>query len=187
MTIKHKVQRKLDHTFQVELNLYSLCGPTPWWQRVVCAGLVFGDGADCHVHICLGDAPAGSEAGWASALLASSGQCCAAPWDSALMGGMRVGTLGPLALGLSIPSPSLQALHRRAPKLISQNSAFTLPMSKLLLVLFFYLRLLCPRLWIWEITKKPTPMPHEGLFTSSSLCPSIPNTAEQGLGPWGGF
>ena len=28
---------------------------------------------------------------------------------------------------------------------------------------------------------------HEGLFTSSSLGPSIPNTVEQGLGPRGGF
>ena len=28
---------------------------------------------------------------------------------------------------------------------------------------------------------------HEGLFTSSSLGPSIPDTAEQGLGPRGGF
>ena len=27
----------------------------------------------------------------------------------------------------------------------------------------------------------------EGLFTSSSLGPSIPDTAEQGLGPRGGF
>ena len=28
---------------------------------------------------------------------------------------------------------------------------------------------------------------HEGLLTSSSLGPSIPDTAEQGLGPRGGF
>ena len=28
---------------------------------------------------------------------------------------------------------------------------------------------------------------HVGLFTSSSLGPSIPDTAEQGLGPRGGF
>ena len=79
MTIKEKVQRKLDHTFQIELNLYSLCGPTPWWQRVVCAGLEIGHDADCQVHICLGDAPAGSEAGWASAPLPSSRRCSAAP------------------------------------------------------------------------------------------------------------
>ena len=52
----------------------------------------------------------------------------------------------------------------------------------------FYLRLLCPWLRIWETTKKPIPMQtHEGLFTSLILCPSIPNTAEQGLGPRGGF
>ena len=28
---------------------------------------------------------------------------------------------------------------------------------------------------------------HKGLFTSSSLGPSVPDTAEQGLGPRGGF
>ena len=38
MKIKHKVQRKLDPTFQAELKLCSLCGPTTWWQQVVCAG-----------------------------------------------------------------------------------------------------------------------------------------------------
>ena len=59
-----------------------------------------------------------------------------------LMGGMRVGTLGPLALGLSIPPPSLQAHHRRAAKppglcCSSQNPAFTLLSSEFLLVLFF--------------------------------------------------
>ena len=42
MKIKHKVQRKLDPTFQAELKLCSLCGPTTWWQWVVCAGS--GDG-----------------------------------------------------------------------------------------------------------------------------------------------
>ena len=146
MKIKHKVQKNLNPTFQAELNHSSLCGLTQWWQWVVCVGSGDWPCSDCQVHICLGDGHVGSEAWWASALLASSGQCCAAPWDSALMGGMRVGTLGPLALRLSIPSPSLQALHRRSPKppslcWFSQNPAFTLPMSELLLVLFFYLRL----------------------------------------------
>ena len=42
MKIKHKVQRKLDPTFQAELNLCIFCGPTTWWQWVVCAGS--GDG-----------------------------------------------------------------------------------------------------------------------------------------------
>ena len=36
--------------------------------------------------------------------------------------------------------------------------------------------------------QKPTLMQtHEGLFTSLSLCPCIPDTVEQGLGPRGGF
>ena len=48
--------------------------------------------------------------------------------------------------------------------------------------------LLCPRLRIRETTEEPTPMQtHEGLFTSCSLGPSIPDTAEQGFGPRGGF
>ena len=48
--------------------------------------------------------------------------------------------------------------------------------------------LLCPRLRIRETTEEPTPMQtHEGLFTSWSLCPSTPDTAEQGLGLQGGF
>ena len=39
---------------------------------------------------------------------------------------------------------------------------------------------------IRETTKEPIPMQtHEGLFASSSLGPSILDTAEQGLGPLG--
>ena len=46
------------------------------------------------------------------------------------------------------------------------------------------LKVLCPRLRFRETTKEPTAMQvHEGLFTSSSLGPSILHTAEQGLGP----
>ena len=49
-------------------------------------------------------------------------------------------------------------------------------------------QVLCPRLRIRETTEEPTLMQtHECLFTSSSLGPSVPNTAEQGLGPRGGF
>ena len=45
-----------------------------------------------------------------------------------------------------------------------------------------------PNLRIQETTKEPTPMQtHEGLFTSSSFCPSMPDTEEQVLGPRGGF
>ena len=63
----------------------------------------------------------------------------------------------------------------------------------LLVIDFMLLRLnlellLCPRLLIRETTKEPTPMQaHEGLLASSSLGPSIPNTAEQGLGPRSGL
>ena len=46
--------------------------------------------------------------------------------------------------------------------------------------------LLCPRLRIQETTKEPTLMQtHEGLFTNSSLGPSIPDTAQhRGAGIW---
>ena len=42
MKIKHKGQRNQGLTFQAELKLFSLCGPTSWCQRVVCASS--GDG-----------------------------------------------------------------------------------------------------------------------------------------------
>ena len=101
-------------------------GGSEWSVR----GLGIGHGADCQVHICLGDASVGSEAGWASARLAPSGWRCAAPSDPAQMGGIWVGSLGPLALGLSILPPICRGLHRRAPKppglcCFSQNPAIT--------------------------------------------------------------
>ena len=95
--------------------------------------------------------------------------------------------------GRASPTPVCWGLHRRAPKppglrRFSQNPVFTLPASELLLVLFFYLRLLCPRLRIRETSEKPTEMQtHEGLLTSSSLCPIIPDRAEQRVGPRGRF
>ena len=64
-------------------------------------------------------------------------------------------------------------------------SAFELMLSLLLTIEHM---VLCPRLRIRETTKEPTVMQaHEGLLTSSSLDPSIPDTEEQGLGPQGGF
>ena len=61
------------------------------------------------------------------------------------MGGMQVGSLGPLALGRASRAPVGWGLQRRAAKPLglrrfSQNPVFTLPVSELLLVLFFYLR-----------------------------------------------
>ena len=47
---------------------------------------------------------------------------------------------------------------------------------------------LCSRLRIRETTEEPTPMQtHEDLLASSSLGPSVPDTAEQGLGPRSGL
>ncbi|KAM8963806.1 uncharacterized protein AAEQ78_013166 isoform 2-T4 [Lycaon pictus] len=57
------------------------------------------------------------------------------------------------------------------------------PAFELMLSLLLTIEL-CPRLRIRETTKEPTVMQaHEGLLTSSSLDPSIPDTEEQGLGP----
>ena len=75
-----------------------------------------GCGADYQVHICLVDGTEGWEAGWASAPLESSRRRSAAPWDLTLMGGMREGSLGPLALGLSILPPSLQGPPQKSPQ-----------------------------------------------------------------------
>ena len=99
------------------------------------------------------------------------------------------GDAGSSGSGAEHPRPICRGLNRRAanpPGLCcsSQNPAFTLRASELLLVLIFYLKLFCPRLGIRDTTEKLTPMQtHEGLFTSSSLCPSTPDIAEQGLGP----
>ena len=148
MKKEHKLQRNLDSTFEAELKLCSLSGLTTWCSEWSVWGLGMGLGADCQVHICLGVALVGVR-DWV--VVSASGLQQVAQWCSlrlALFGVIWEGTLGPLVLGLSIPPPSLQALHRRAPKRISQNPAFTLPASELLLVLFSYLRLLCPRLRI---------------------------------------
>ena len=103
------------------------------------------------------------------------------------------GDAGSSGSGAEHPRPICRGLNRRAanpPGLccFSQNPAFTLRASELLLVLIFYLRLFFPRLGIRDTTEKLTPMQtHEGLFTSSSFCLSAPDIAEQGLGPRDGF
>ena len=98
-------------------------------------GLGMGCGADCQVHICLGYAPAGIRDGVGVSIsgLQRAALCCSLRLGTD--GGMRVGTLGPLALGLRIPPPSLQAAGTKGsakpPGLcgFSQNPAFTLPAS----------------------------------------------------------
>ena len=153
-----------------------------------------GLGADCQVHICLRVASAGVRGGVgvSASGLQRAALCCSLRLGAD--GRDASGDTGSSGSGAEHPAPPVcRGLHRRAPKppglcRFSQNPAFTLPASELLLVLFFYLRLLCPRLRIRETTEKLTLMQtHEGLFTSSSLCPCIPDTVEQGLGPRGGF
>ena len=69
MKIKHKVQRKLDPTFQAELNLCRLCGPTPCGREWSVWGLRIGHGgdvrctSDCWVRGGLGVSPSGLQ--WA--------------------------------------------------------------------------------------------------------------------------
>ena len=116
MKIKHKVQRKLDPTFQAELKLCSLCGPTTWWQQVVCAWS--GNGpwrwlSGAHLP---GRCTCGVRGGVGFSASASSGWRCAPPRDPVQMGGMRVGSLGPLALGLSILPPGLQVPPQKIPQ-----------------------------------------------------------------------
>ena len=126
MKKEHKVQRNLDPTFQAELKLCSHCGPTTWWQRMLCVGS--GDGpwrwlSGAHLPgrcTCGGQRRGGGQRLWAQwAVLPCS-------WDLALIGGMRVGSLGPLALGQSIPHPSLLGPPQksgqapRSPRLLSE-------------------------------------------------------------------
>ena len=139
MKIKHKVQRKLDPTFQAELKLCSLCGPTPWWQRVVCVGS--GDWpwrwlSGAHLP---GRCICGVSGG--VGVSASGPQRVALCWWAGCGWGLCVLWLW----GWASCPPVSWRLHRRAPKppglrCFSQNPAFTLPVSELLLVLFFYLR-----------------------------------------------
>ena len=56
------------------------------------------------------------------------------------------GDTGSSGSGAKHPTPQSASPPQKSPKRISQNPAFTLPASEMLLVLFFYLRLLCPRL-----------------------------------------
>ena len=151
MTIKHKVQRKLYPTFQAELNLCILCGPTNWWQWVVCAGS--GDGLWrwlSGAHLC-GRCTCGSEVGWASAPLASSERHSAAPWEPPWLAGCGWGLWVLWLWGWASCPPVCMGLHRRAPKPLglrrfSQNPAFTLPASELLLALFFLSQSVVPKI-----------------------------------------
>ena len=173
MTIKHKVQRKLYPTFQAELNLCILCGPTNWWQWVVCAGS--GDGLWrwlSGAHLC-GRCTCGVRGGVgiSTSGLQWAAQCCSL--RPPLIGRMRVGSLGPLALGLSILPPSLHGPPQKSsqapgsPPILSEPCIYSTCVWASFGFVFFYLRVLCPRLWIRETTEKPTLMQtHEGLFTS---------------------
>ena len=152
-------------------------------------GLGMGCGADCQVHICLGYALAGirDRVGVSISGLQRAALCCSLRLRAD--GRIRVGTLGPLALGLRILPPRLQAAGTKGaakpPDLcrFSQNPAFTLPASDVLWLCFLP-QTVVPKIANMRNLQEPIPMQtHEGLFTSSILYPSIPDTAEQGLGP----
>ena len=114
MTVKHKVQRKVYPTFQAELNLCILCGPTTWWQWVVCAGS--GDGLWRWLSGA-GRCTCGVRGG--VGLLSTSGlqwavQCCSLrpPWWVGCGWGLWVLWLW----GWASCPPVCMGLHRRAPK-----------------------------------------------------------------------
>ena len=193
MKIKPKVQRKLEllskQSWSSAASVVRHLGGRKWFVR----GLGIGHGADCQVHICLGDASAGSRRGGRQRVWPPAGGAVLLPHTRPRWAGMRVALWVLWLWGWISCPPVCRGLHRRAPKppglrCFSQNPVFTLPASEHLLFLFFYLRLLCPRLRIRETTETPTAMKtHEGLLTSSSLCPIIPDRAEQGVGPRGRF
>ena len=118
------------------MKLCSLCGSTTWWQRVVCAGSVDGPWRWLSNAHLLGRCTCGVRGGVgvSTSGLQHAALCCSlrigADW------GVQVWTLGPLALGLRIPPPSLQAAGTKGaakpPGLsrFSQNPAFTLPASE---------------------------------------------------------
>ena len=187
MQKEHKLQRNLDSTFEAELKPCSLSGLTTWWQQMVCVGS--GHGRRALIVRCTSAWELhlwGQKRGGRQRLWAPAG-------GAVLMGGMRVGSLCPLALGLSILPPSQLAPPQESsqapgsPLLLSEPCVHSTCVRASFGFVFF-LRLLCPRLRIRETTEKLTLMQtHEGLFTNSSLCPCIPDTVEQGLGTQGGF
>ena len=137
MKIKHKIQRKLDPSFQAALKLCSLLGLTTWWQRMVCVGS--GDGPWCWLsgaHL-PGRCTCGVRVG---VVFSASGLQQVTQWCSLrleLFGVIWEGTLGPLVLGLSIPPPSLQALHRRAPSASLRTLLSLCPRPKCFWFCFF--------------------------------------------------
>ena len=193
MKIKPKVQRKLEllskQSWSSAASVVQHLGGSEWSVQ----GLGIGHGADCQVHICLWDASAGSEAGWASARLASSGWRCAAPWDPALMGGMRVGSLCPLALGLSIPPPqSAGASTEELPSpRVSAASLRTLR-SLYLRPSFFWFCFFISDCCAQDCESEKPPRSqhqckHTRVYLQAWACVHVYPTVEQGLGPRGGF
>ena len=154
-------------------------------------GVRMGCGVECQVHISLGVAPRGiGVVGISVSGLQRTALCCSLrPGPDVRDAG---GDAGSSSSGAEHPAPQSAGASTEEPPSPRVSAASlrilrTLPASELLLVFFFYLRLLCPRLRIRETTEKPTQMQtHEGLFTSWSLRPSTPDT-EQGLGPQSGF
>ena len=96
--------------------------------------------------------------------------------ETPLVGRMRVGSLVPLDLGLSIlPPQSAWASTEELPSpRVSADSLRTLRLLYLCPSFFWFCFFISEKLTLMQT--------QEGLFTSSSLCPSIPNRVKQGLG-----
>ena len=193
MKINHKVQRKLDPSFQAELKLCSLCGPTTWWQRMVCAGS--GDWpwrwlSGAHLPgRCICGVRGG--VGISASGLQRAALCCSlgpGP-DGRDMGGVS----GSSGSGAEHPAPRLQGPPQKSPQAPgSPPLSLRILRSLYLRPSFFWFSFISdccaqdceseksPRSRHWcKHTRVYLPPP--------SLCPSIPDRAEQGLGPWGGF
>ena len=157
MKIKHKVKRKLDPTFQAELKLCSLCGPTLGGNEWSVRGLGIGPGADCQVHICLGDASEGqSWCGRQRVWPQQAALCCSL--TPGPIGRDAGGVSGSSGSGAEHPAPCLQGPPQKSPQasgspqLLSESCVHSTCLRASFGFLF-YLRLLCPRLRIRETSE----------------------------------
>ena len=179
MKIKHKGQRNQGLTFQAELKLFSLCGPTSWCQQVICASS--GDGL-WH-RLSGGQLPGRCTCGFRCSVGVSSCGlqravlCCSLTFSA---DGCDVGgdTLSSHSLAEKSHPPVCRNLHRRAPKpqglhRFSQNPVITLPASVLLLVLCFYLRLLYPGLRIEKPPRSRHACKHMRDYLQARACVQV--------------
>ena len=189
MKIKHKVQRKLNPTFQAELKLCSLCGPTTWWQRVVCAGS--GDGP---WHWFSGAHLRGQRRGGRQRLWPPAGGAVLLPetrrWWERCQWGRWVLWLW----GWASRPPSLQRPPQKSPQAPGSLPLLSEPCIHSACVrasfgFFFFISDCCAQDCESE---KPLRSRHRckrtRVYLQAQACVQVhPDTTEQGLGPRSGF